>query len=97
MNETSYYYSKMKAWEYLQKRMIWKQLEFVNNMRVLDFGSGKGFTADYLASNNEVVALEPSDELEIESYNKFVQIKGDIDCLIKFEDNYFKISRDILD
>ena len=34
----------MNTWDYLLKQMLWKQLDFVRDMKVLDFGSGAGET-----------------------------------------------------
>ncbi len=48
-------------WEVLQKKIVWNQLNFVHNKKVLDFGSGEGITASHFAINNEVVAVEPDD------------------------------------
>ena len=35
----------MQTWDYLLKQMQWKQLDFVQGMRILDFGIGTGDTA----------------------------------------------------
>jgi S-adenosylmethionine-dependent methyltransferase len=51
------YSTNMPVWELLQKQMTWSQLSFVHNNRVLDFGRGRGITASYFASDNEVVAI----------------------------------------
>ena len=31
--------------------------------KILDFGSGEGITANYFAKNNDVIAIEPSEEM----------------------------------
>lgn len=49
----------MPPWDALMKRMVWKQLGEINNKNILDFGSGTGITANYLAKNNSVIAIEP--------------------------------------
>ena len=38
----------MQTWDYLLKQMLWKQLDFVQGMRILDFCSGAGDTAAHL-------------------------------------------------
>ncbi len=38
-------------WELLQKKMTWEQLKFIQNKKVLDFGSGNGMTAEHFASS----------------------------------------------
>lgn len=86
-------YYKLEPWDLLQKKMIWDQLSFVCNKRVLDFGSGKGITANHFASNNDVIAIEPSDKMlnnRIED-NKYFQIKGSIKELKELENNSFDI------
>jgi len=52
----------LQPWEALMKRIVWLQLGEISNKKILDFGSGIGVTADYLAGNNEVIAIEPSEE-----------------------------------
>lgn len=39
----------LRPWEALMKQMVWRQLGELRDKRILDFGSGKGITADYLA------------------------------------------------
>ena len=85
--------NKMIPWELLQKKMTWQQLSFIKNKKVLDFGSGMGITANHFAADNEVVAIEPSDDM-INSRvcdNEYVQIKGSLDALEKIEDNSFDV------
>lgn len=49
----------MQTWDYLLKQMLWKQLDFAQGMKILDFGSGEGETAAHLALCNDVTAVEP--------------------------------------
>ena len=49
----------LQPWECLMKRIVWKQLGDIRNKKILDFGSGIGVTANYLAENNDVTAIEP--------------------------------------
>lgn len=75
-------------WELLQKKMTWEQLKFIHNYRVLDYGSGNGITADHFAIDNEVIAIEPDEKMLRNRFteNDYIQIKGDIKELKKFED-----------
>jgi len=85
--------NKMHPWELLQKKMIWQQLSFIHNKKILDFGSGQGITANHFAADNEVVAIEPSDDM-INSRvqdNHYLQIKGSLNALERIEDNAFDI------
>lgn len=86
--------NKMEPWELLQKQMIWQQLSFVHNKKVLDFGSGLGITADHFAADNEVVAIEPSDDMinrRVMDY-QYLQIKGSLNALRQIEDNSFDVA-----
>lgn len=83
----------MEPWELLQKEMIWQQLSFIHNKKVLDFGSGQGVTAEYFAVDNEVVAIEPSDDMinSRSHENHYQQIKGSLDILEKIEDSSYDV------
>lgn len=83
----------MDTWDYLAKQLIWKQLGDITEKKILDFGSGKGYTADYFASRNEVIAIEPSSELVAERMkkNEYSQILGDEKYLLRLDSNYFDL------
>lgn len=80
-------------WELLQKQMIWKQLEYMQNKKILDFGSGNGMTANYFAIDNEVIAIEPDEKMLQNRFteNDYIQIKGDMSELKNFEDESFDV------
>lgn len=42
--------------------------------KILDFGSGEGITANYFAKNNDVIAIEPSEEM-LEMLDKMMQLE----------------------
>lgn len=81
----------LPPWESLMKRIVWKQLGEIKNKKILDFGSGIGVTANYLAESNDVIAIEPSEESINErwTYNQYKQITGSTDELRKFADEEF--------
>lgn len=81
------------TWELLQKKMTWEQLNNIHNKRVLDFGSGHGITASHFAIDNEVVAIEPNEDMLCDRFteNDYTQIKGGINELKKFEDESFDV------
>lgn len=85
--------NKMEPWELLQKQMIWKQLSFVHNKKVLDFGSGLGITANHFAADNEVIAIEPSDDMVNRrvNENKYIQMKGSLNVLRQIKNNSFDV------
>mgnify|MGYP000355670320 CR=1 FL=1 len=44
----------LQPWECLMKRIVWKQLGDIRDKKILDFGSGIGVTANYLAEHNDL-------------------------------------------
>lgn len=82
---------KLPPWEALQKKMVFAQLGNIQNLKILDFGSGMGITASYYARNNRVIAIEPSQEILQNRFteNEYRQIQGDIDAVGEFEDSSF--------
>ncbi len=62
---------------------VWKQLEHIQGQKVLDFGSGFGFTAKFLAQHNDVTAVEMLQDM-IDAGEKtpnYTQLCGDITTL----------------
>ena len=82
-NLQQYYDFLRSPWGEMQYRLVWEQLGFAKNLRVLDFGSGMGKTANHLAARNDVIAIEPSLEMLAQRYqeNAYTQIHGGIDDL----------------
>jgi len=93
-NELKTYFEGMKQpmWA-LFYRVIGEQLSHITNSKILDFGSGLGFTANHLAKNNEVVAIEPNaDMAEMRiCETSYEQIIGDIEQLRQQQDNSFDV------
>ena len=83
----------LQPWELLMKRIVWLQLGDVKGKKILDFGSGIGVTADYLAKNNMVTAIEPSEESVMERWqnNEYRQIVGSTEQLRKIDDETFDL------
>lgn len=86
----SYYDSLNQPWGKLLYQVIWHNIE-CDEKRILDFGSGFGLTANYLAANNEVVAIEPNEEMVTHRSceNTYVQMVGGIEKLSLLEDKSF--------
>ena len=82
---------ELPAWDRLFKRIVWQQMGDISGKRILDFGSGEGITADHFAANNEVIAIEPSEDMLANAWkdNKYEQIVGDVSSLSRFVDNSF--------
>ena len=85
--------TELPAWERLFKRIVWKQIGEIEGKRILDFGSGEGITANYFAEKNEVIAIEPSQEMLTNAWKdyRYTQIVGDIKNLSAFADKTFDI------
>lgn len=81
----------LQSWECLMKRIVWKQLGDIRDKKILDFGSGIGVTANYLAEHNDVTAIEPDEDSVAMRWadNQYTQITGRIDELRKFDDETF--------
>ena len=83
----------LPAWERLFKKIIWNQLGEIRGKTVLDFGSGEGVTADHFAEQNDVVAVEPWEDMLKDAWhnNPYRQIVGGIDSLSQFPDDSFDV------
>ena len=81
----------LQPWECLMKRIVWKQLGEIRDKKILDFGSGIGVTANYLAEHNDVTAIEPDEDSIMERWadNQYTQIVGSTEELRKFENETF--------
>lgn len=79
-------------WGRLFYKLVSHNLQF-QGKRVLDFGSGFGITSNYLAKNNEVVAIEPNPDMINNriSDNLYTQIVGSIEELSKLETASFDV------
>lgn len=85
--------TELPAWERLLKKIVWKQLGEIEGKRILDFGSGEGITANYLAAKNDVIAVEPSEDMRKTAWTDFPykQIAGDVHSLSVFADETFDV------
>lgn len=81
----------LQPWECLMKKIVWKQLGDIRDKKILDFGSGIGVTANYLAEHNEVTAIEPDEASVMMRWtdNPYTQITGSTDEVCKFADETF--------
>lgn len=79
-------------WGQLFYKMIWHNLPF-KEAKILDFGSGFGITADYLAKDNEVTAIEPNAEMisNRSREHSYDQIVGGIERLKDIPDMSFDV------
>lgn len=82
------YYKDMTEmpWGKLFYQLLFEQIDknIPSGAKVLDFGSGLGFTAKHLAKNHEVIAYEPNSQMISYLVNEgnFRQLTGDLDEFI---------------
>lgn len=86
-------FNSLPPWEQLFKRVLWAQLGELRGKRILDFGSGIGVTANYYATDNAVIAVEPSRESVAQRWcqHPYQQIVGSTDALRQMEDGSFDV------
>ncbi|GLC30142.1 class I SAM-dependent methyltransferase [Clostridium omnivorum] len=91
LNLKNYYDNISKPWGKLFYHCVWNQLGYLEDKLILDFGSGFGVTANYLAKYNNVVAVEPNEEMIMNRYNdnEYIQINGSFEWLIHEPDNKY--------
>lgn len=93
-NDLKTYAENLKEpWWLLFYRIVWEQMPIKNGVKILDFGSGLGVTANHLAKDNEVVAIEPNKDMikmRIDE-NVYEQIVGDIEILKQQKDESFDV------
>lgn len=88
----SYFDYVNQPWGRLFYLCAWKQLPELKEKKILDFGSGFGITAEYLAENNEVIAVEPSEDMlkiGFKDNHTYKQIVGSLEELKQFDDETF--------
>ena len=81
-----------QPWGKIQYEITFAQLEHIKEKKILDFGSGFGLVSQFLAKNNEVVAIEPQEELLFAySNHSYKKILGSLEQVKKFETECFDI------
>ncbi len=75
-------------WGKLFYKMVWHNIKF-EGKEILDFGSGFGVTANFLAKTNIVTAVEPNEQMLEHRIceNEYNQLHGSIDVLQSMPDN----------
>lgn len=81
-------FKNLPPWEALLKKILFLQLGDIQGKKILDFGSGMGFTASFFAQNNEVVAIEPAEEALQErcTDHPYTQLVGSTELLKEMAD-----------
>lgn len=92
-NIQAYLENIRQPWGQIYYDILFEQLKDIKGMRVLDFGSGFGLVANHLAKENQVLAVEPNQEMvalrsQDHPYQQFV---GSLDQLAVLEDASFEV------
>jgi len=96
MNSASDYLNTVKApWGKMFYDLLFEQLNLppTPRLKILDFGSGLGVTANYYAQWHHVTAIDPNQDMINHGYkeNAYTQIHGDVTQLDNFADETFDI------
>lgn len=80
-------------WGLLFYKIIWDQLGNLNNKKIMDYGSGFGVTANYLAAQNEVIAIEPNEDMLNLRYHEhdYTQFVGTLEKLKQEPDEKYDV------
>ena len=84
--------TELQPWECLMKRIVWKQLGDIRDKKILDFGSGIGVTANYLAEHNDLDGIAVYNHGVISSFmdNEAAQKTGVFDMIDKASSKRFE-------
>jgi len=82
-----------EPWGKIYYDILFKQLKNIEGKKILDFGSGLGIVANFLAEKNQVTALEPNMEMIIhrKRSNSYEQLQGSLEVLEIFKDETFDL------
>ena len=90
-----YYKFISEPWGKIFYETLFIQLNLSNEkpLKILDYGSGFGVTANYYANIHNVIAIEPNSMMSDKRFsdNEYTQITGGIEVLKNFSDNLFDV------
>ena len=92
-NIQAYLENIRKPWGQIYYDILFDQLQDIKGKRVLDFGSGFGLVANHLAKENQVLAVEPNQEMVAlrAQEHSYQQLVGSLDQLASLEDTSFDV------
>ena len=92
-NIQAYLENLRQPWGQIYYDILFEQLQDIKGKRVLDFGSGFGLVANHLAQDNQVLAVEPNEELVAlrAQDHPYQQLVGSLDQIESFEDASFEV------
>lgn len=82
-----------QPWGQIYYDILFEQLKGIKDKRVLDFGSGFGLVANHLAKENQVLAVEPNQEMVAlrAQDHSYQQLVGSLDQLAGLEEASFEV------
>ena len=92
-NIQAYLENLQQPWGQIYYDILFAQLKDIKGKRVLDFGSGFGLVANHLAKDNEVLAVEPNQEMVAlrAKDHPYQQLVGSLEQLASLEDASFEV------
>ena len=92
-NIQAYLENLRQPWGQIYYDILFEQLQDIKGKRVLDFGSGFGLVANHLAQDNQVLAVEPNEEMVAlrAQDHPYQQLVGSLDQIESFEDASFDV------
>ena len=92
-NIQAYLENLQQPWGQIYYDILFAQLKDIKGKRVLDFGSGFGLVANYLAKENQVLAVEPNQEMVAlrTQDHSYQQLVGSLDQIASLEDASFDV------
>jgi len=96
MNTINDYIELIRApWGKMFYDLLFKQLSVPHtpSIKILDFGSGLGVTSDHFAAWHNVTAVEPNEEMILNSRreNLYTQLHGSVEKIAMFKDYTFDL------
>lgn len=91
VNVQVYKKNLQQPWGKIYYDILFDQLKGIKGQKILDFGSGFGIVANFLAKNNQVLAIEPNQdmvELCLKDYD-YQQVLGSLEQLQEMADASF--------
>lgn len=92
-SDLEHYRNMLKQpWGKIQYEITFAQLAHLEGKKILDFGSGFGLVSEFLSHKNQVISVEPNEEmLYANSSTSYEKLLGSIDQLVRFTDKSFDL------
>ena len=92
-SDLEHYRNMLKQpWGKIQYEITFAQLAHLEGKKILDFGSGFGLVSEFLSCKNQVISVEPNEEmLYANSSTSYEKLWGSIDKLARFTDKSFDL------